>query len=90
MGEAKDEAKNKDKKHAPKQRKQTEPEMRRTTEGHRPQDLNGDGVISRKEWPGDDQSFRELDRDGDGMLSSRDRTPPSRPPVYRDGRFRIR
>ena len=48
-------------------------EFKRQTEGHRPQDLNGDGVISRHEWPGNDTSFAELDRDGNGVLDKKDR-----------------
>jgi hypothetical protein len=56
-----------------KQRKHSEQEWRRSTEGHRPQDMNGDGVISRNEWPGNDVSFRELDLDHDGVLTDRDR-----------------
>jgi hypothetical protein len=48
-------------------------EFKRQTEGHRPQDLNGDGVISRHEWPGNDVSFAALDRDGNGVLDKRDR-----------------
>ena len=56
-----------------KQRKHSEQDWRRSTEGHRPQDINGDGVISRREWPGNDVSFRELDRDHDGVLTDRDR-----------------
>jgi hypothetical protein len=53
--------------------KSTEKDLKRSTEGHRPQDLNGDGVISRNEWPGNDVSFRELDTDRDGVLTKRDR-----------------
>lgn len=45
----------------------------RETQGHRPHDLNGDGKISRKEWPGDDGSFREMDRNGDGFITDADR-----------------
>src|SRR5262245_6029099 len=45
----------------------------RRTEGHRPHDLNGDGVISRREWPGNNNSFRQLDRNHDGVLSRSDR-----------------
>src|SRR5436189_5939249 len=60
-------------KESEKRRKHTEQEWSRRTEGHRPQDSNGDGVISRHEWPGNDQSFRELDWDGDGVLTDRDR-----------------
>ena len=48
---------------------------KRATEGHRSQDLNGDGVITRNEWPGHDVSFRELDRDGDGALTKKDSGP---------------
>ena len=53
--------------------KTTHTEWKRSTEGHRPQDLDGDGIITRKEWPGNDVSFRELDRDGDGVLTNKDR-----------------
>src|SRR5215207_8375037 len=73
-----------------KQRRKTEKSWRRSTEGHRPQDRNGDGVISRREWPGNDQSFRQLDRDRDGSLTNRDRQVTRKAPVYRDGRWRIR
>ncbi len=48
-------------------------EWKRQTEGHRPHDMNGDGVISRQEWPGNDQSFKQLDRDNNGVLDDRDR-----------------
>ena len=51
----------------------TEIPMPRTTRGHQPHDLNGDGVVTRKEWPGNDESFAELDRDGNGVLNDRDR-----------------
>ncbi|HYP08146.1 MAG TPA: hypothetical protein VER03_18075 [Bryobacteraceae bacterium] len=47
--------------------------LKRATEGHRPQDLNGDGIITRNEWPGNDQSFKQLDEDGDGSLTNKDR-----------------
>ena len=47
--------------------------MPRRTEGHRPHDLNGDGRVTRNEWPGNDTSFRQLDRDGDGVISHYDR-----------------
>lgn len=47
--------------------------MPRRTEGHRPHDLNGDGRVTRNEWPGNDTSFRQLDRDGDGVISRYDR-----------------
>ena len=32
-------------------------------------DQNNDGVITRQEWRGNDQSFQRLDRNGDGILS---------------------
>jgi hypothetical protein len=32
-------------------------------------DRNGDGVVTRKEWRGNDRSFRIHDRNGDGVLS---------------------
>ena len=32
-------------------------------------DTNKDGVITRGEWRGNDQSFRQHDRNGDGVLS---------------------
>jgi hypothetical protein len=48
-------------------------EWKRSTEGHRPQDQNCDGVITRNEWPGNDASFKEMDSDGDGVLTNKDR-----------------
>ena len=32
-------------------------------------DRNGDGMITRDEWRGNDQSFQKLDRNGDGVIS---------------------
>ena len=32
-------------------------------------DTNGDGVITRREWRGNDNSFRNQDWNGDGILS---------------------
>jgi hypothetical protein len=58
---------------------------RETRSGHQPKDQNGDGVVTRNEWPGNDDAFRELDRNGDGVLSSADRE--LRP---RDGRVHKR
>jgi hypothetical protein len=57
-------------------RYRTEPvrgEWRHGGTGHFPHDANGDGIVTRREWPGNDQSFRKLDRNGDGVLSERDR-----------------
>lgn len=36
-------------------------------------DRNGDGMISRSEFPGDTASFNQLDRNRDGVLSQSDR-----------------
>jgi hypothetical protein len=36
-------------------------------------DRNGDGMITRDEWTGDDASFRKHDRNGDGVISAADR-----------------
>lgn len=38
-------------------------------------DTNGDGVITRAEWRGNDVSFRNHDLDGDGVLSGAEVTP---------------
>jgi hypothetical protein len=54
-------------------RRVTEDWPRETRSGHQPKDQNGDGVVSRDEWPGDDKAFGALDRNGDGVLSSADR-----------------
>ena len=37
--------------------------------GSHPDDANGDGIISRTEWRGDPRSFRDQDRNRDGVLS---------------------
>ena len=75
--EAKDEGKAKNKQTADKNNKNKQKtsvnDWKRSTEGHRPQDLDGDGIITRDEWPGNDVSFREVDKDGDGVLTNRDR-----------------
>jgi len=36
-------------------------------------DRNGDGIITRDEWTGDDASFKKHDRNGDGVISAADR-----------------
>ena len=38
-------------------------------------DRNSDGVITRAEWSGNDQSFREHDTNGDGILSGNEVRP---------------
>jgi hypothetical protein len=58
----------------------------RTMRGHRPFDNNGDGVVTRREWPGNGNSFRRLDRDHDGVLSERDRRLQRRDSRYYDWR----
>ena len=49
------------------------PMRRGTMQGHYPHDANGDGVVSRREWPGNGNAFRQLDRNRDGVLSGADR-----------------
>ena len=36
----------------------------------RKMDRNGDGDISRREFPGTDAVFQQLDSDGDGLISA--------------------
>jgi PA-IL-like protein/EF hand domain-containing protein len=50
----------------------------------RDMDRNGDGVISREEWPGSDQAFRAADWNRDGILSG-DEVPAARRAVEDDG-----
>ena len=38
-------------------------------------DKDGDGRISRAEFPGTDETFRQMDRDGDGYLDDKDHPP---------------
>jgi hypothetical protein len=33
-------------------------------------DRNGDGDISPKEWLGTEEDFRQIDTDGDGLISA--------------------
>jgi hypothetical protein len=42
---------------------------------HRGLDRNGDGVITRREWRGNDRSFENMDRNHDGILSGWELTP---------------
>src|SRR3954470_2526078 len=42
------------------------------------QDRNGDGVITRDEWRGSDQSFRQRDVNEDGVLSGNELPPRMR------------
>lgn len=48
---------------------QNERARQRETTRFRAMDTNNDGVITRKEWRGSDQSFRAHDWNGDGILS---------------------
>src|SRR4051812_737196 len=43
-------------------------------------DTNGDGVISRSEWRGSEQAFRNHDWNGDGRLSGDEVRPAGRRP----------
>ena len=45
---------------------------RHQTNRFRGMDRNGDGVITRDEWRGNDKSFRKHDRNGDGVISAAD------------------
>ena len=55
-------------------------------------DTNGDGVVTRGEWRGNDTSFSRQDRDRDGVITERDREPARRNRAHvrgqRDHRFR--
>jgi hypothetical protein len=35
----------------------------------RKMDRNGDGFVSRREFPGSDEMFNRIDTDGDGLIS---------------------
>ena len=43
------------------------------TQKFRGMDRNGDGVITRDEWRGNDNSFTKHDRNRDGVISAADR-----------------
>lgn len=45
---------------------------------HRGMDKNRDGVITRSEWRGNDNSFRKQDRNNDGVLSGDELRPGAR------------
>jgi hypothetical protein len=55
------------------QRRTTDRTLRRETERMRGLDKNSDGVVTREEWRGNNSAFSRLDRDGDGVLTSKDR-----------------
>jgi hypothetical protein len=42
-------------------------------------DVDHDGVITRAEWQGSEQAFREQDTNGDGVLSGEEVAPPPTP-----------
>jgi Ca2+-binding EF-hand superfamily protein len=52
-------------------------------------DKNNDGVITRSEWSGNDQSFREHDTNGDGILSG-DEVRPGGEAILGQGRSLVR
>ncbi|HET8548048.1 MAG TPA: hypothetical protein VFL57_08590 [Bryobacteraceae bacterium] len=68
-------------------RRTTEREMRHGIGRMRGLDSNGDGIISRGEWRGNDQSFSRHDRDGDGLITSRDRDRRYTQRSSRDNRY---
>jgi EF hand len=48
-------------------------EIREPTKGplwFRKMDKNRDGDVSRREWLGSEEMFRQIDRDGDGLISA--------------------
>lgn len=47
-------------------------QQQRASKKFRGMDRNGDGVITRDEWRGNDKSFRKHDRNGDGVISAAD------------------
>ena len=52
----------------------------------RPMAGNRDGVVTRREWRGNNNSFRRLDRNHDGVLSEADRRQQQRDNRYYDWR----
>lgn len=50
-------------------RQDDQKQRERRVERFRGMDRDGDGVITRAEWRGNDQSFRRQDTNGDGVLS---------------------
>jgi Ca2+-binding EF-hand superfamily protein len=77
QGKAKGAAKGRAKAQARQQQKQNEQEHRQSAEQMRfyGLDKNNDGIITRAEWSGNDQSFREHDTNGDGILSGNEVRP---------------
>jgi Ca2+-binding EF-hand superfamily protein len=53
-------------------------------------DRNNDGVITRAEWSGNDQSFREHDTNGDGILSGNEVRPGGEAPPRGQDRSLLR
>ena len=47
-------------------------QQQRASTKFRGMDRNGDGIITRDEWRGNDKSFRKHDRNGDGVISAAD------------------
>ena len=48
-------------------------ESHRGNNRHNGMDRNRDGVVTRREWRGNDNSFYRLDRNDDGVISGSDR-----------------
>jgi Ca2+-binding EF-hand superfamily protein len=56
-------------KHVGAEQRPTEPQNHQMQERFRGMDVNNDGVITRDEWRGNDESFRQHDTNHDGVLS---------------------
>jgi hypothetical protein len=67
----------------------------RRTERLRGMDTDGDGIVSRSEWRGNEQAFSRLDRDRDGLITARDgelrrmKRSSTDPYTRRNDRFRV-
>jgi hypothetical protein len=82
QGKAKGAGKGRTKVQTHQQQKQNEQARRQSSEQMRfyGLDRNNDGVITRAEWSGNDQSFREHDINGDGILSGNEVRPGGEAP----------
>ena len=91
QGKGKGTGKGRAKAQARQQEKQDEQSARQSAEQIRfyGMDKNNDGVITRAEWSGNDQSFREHDTNGDGILSG-DEVRPGGEAILGQGRSLVR
>jgi Ca2+-binding EF-hand superfamily protein len=92
QGKAKGAAKGRTKAQTHQQQKPNEQAGRQASEQMRfyGLDKNNDGVITRAEWSGNDQSFREHDINGDGILSGNEVRPGGEAIVEGQGRSLVR